>query len=83
MNDNFNTTQTLDAQNIQISRVQAAPALRWGDKAIGKFANVSSLGNTFAFINISYADADVTSVTEADLKIWKYDYTTWTQTSPT
>ncbi|MBW2993406.1 right-handed parallel beta-helix repeat-containing protein, partial [Candidatus Woesearchaeota archaeon] len=59
----------------EISTPQADPL---GYHNISKYINITnSSGPKWVFLNVSYTDSDISSISESTLKIWKYNGTGW------
>jgi hypothetical protein len=76
------TTFTMNGTNLSISSVLWAPNDDIGIYNISKYTNVSNLGGTAMDLNVSYADSDLGSLSESELKMFKYD-SSWTMLTST
>ncbi|MCD6455333.1 MAG: right-handed parallel beta-helix repeat-containing protein, partial [Methanophagales archaeon] len=69
---------------IKIKGVKTAPSNPDGKLNVGKYVNATNVtANSWLFLNVSYTDADLGTVDEDSLRMWKYNfYGSWTEVPP-
>ena len=63
--------------------MKTAPSDPADKKNIGKYVNATNVtASSWIFLNASYSEADLGSVDENSLRMWKYDGADWTEVPP-
>jgi len=88
-------TVSFEARDVAVDAVGSPPAAPTGTPAIGRYVRVeptNANGNasgfdpahSWAFLNVSYTDADASGVDESALRLWRYNRTTgdWSLAGP-
>ena len=75
----YPTTMTFTyAGDVALRGVRSPPADLSGYRNISKYVNVTNVtANSWLFLNINYTDADLGSVDESTLKMYRYNRTGW------
>ncbi|MDY6965839.1 MAG: C1 family peptidase [Halobacteriota archaeon] len=64
----------------RIKGVESAPSNPIGKTNIGKYVNATNItSNSWLFLEISYNESGISSVTESSLEMWRYNGTTWSE----